>query len=90
MIEVFGEDYGCRLFRKPAAWYAKRFGPAKEFKRGITQFRTRAEFEVLLANYEKWRAPFLDAQGELRESYRPAPMTASFMPRRGRAGGHAS
>ena len=32
MIEVFGEDHGCRLFRKPASWYAKRFGPAKEFK----------------------------------------------------------
>src|SRR4029079_11142074 len=28
MIEVFGEDHGCRLFRKPASWYAKRFGPA--------------------------------------------------------------
>ncbi|HKB58025.1 MAG TPA: tRNA dihydrouridine synthase DusB [Lacunisphaera sp.] len=79
MIEVFGEDYGCRLFRKPAAWYAKRFGPAKEFKRGITQFSTHAEFEVLLANYDKWRAPFLDAQGELKTQYRPDPMVASFM-----------
>jgi tRNA-dihydrouridine synthase B len=79
MIEVFGEDYGCRLFRKPAAWYAKRFGPAKEFKRGITQFRTRAEFETLLAAYEKWRAPFLNGQGELRAQYRPDPMVASFM-----------
>ena len=80
MIEVFGENHGCRLFRKPAAWYAKRFGPAKEFKKGITQFGTRAEFEALLVIYEKWRAPFLDAQGKLRESYRPAPMGASFMP----------
>ncbi len=79
MIEVFGEDYGCRLFRKPAAWYAKRFGPAKEFKRGITQFSTRVEFEALLANYEKWRAPFLDASGELKTQYRPDPMVASFM-----------
>ena len=79
MIEVFGEDHGCRLFRKPAAWYAKRFGPAKEFKRGITQFSTRAEFEVLLANYEQWRAPFLDARGELKTQYRPDPMVASFM-----------
>ena len=79
MIEVFGENHGCRLFRKPAAWYAKRFGPAKEFKKGLTQFGTRAEFEALLVDYEKWRAPFLDERGGLLASYRPAPMVASFM-----------
>lgn len=79
MIEVFGEDHGCRLFRKPASWYAKRFGPAKEFKRGITQFSSRAEFEALLIAYEKWRQPFLDERGELRAQYRPDPMVASFM-----------
>jgi tRNA-dihydrouridine synthase len=79
MIEIFGEEHGCRLFRKPAAWYAKRFGPAKEFKRGITQFGSRAEFEALLVSYEKWRAPFLDARGELLAKYRPDPMVASFM-----------
>src|SRR5437762_2162665 len=28
MIEVFGEAHGCRMFRKVAPWYAKRFGPA--------------------------------------------------------------
>ena len=79
MIEVFGEDHGCRLFRKPASWYAKRFGPAKEFKKGLTQFRTSAEFEALLASYAKWRAPFLDEQGELQAKFRPAPMVATFM-----------
>jgi len=79
MIEVFGEDHGCRLFRKPASWYAKRFGPAKEFKKGITQFGSRAEFEALLASYEKWRTPFLDEAGELKPKYRPDPMVASFM-----------
>ena len=79
MIEVFGENHGCRLFRKPASWYAKRFGPAREFKKGITQFTTRAEFEGLLAAYEVWRAPFLDASGALRATYRPAPLFSSFM-----------
>ena len=79
MTGVFGEDRGCRLFRKPASWYAKRFGPAKEFKKGVTQFGTRAEFETLLAGYEQWRAPFLDAHGELLPKFRPAPMAASFM-----------
>jgi nifR3 family TIM-barrel protein len=79
MIEVFGEDHGCRLFRKPASWYAKRFGPAKAFKRGVTQFGSRAEFEALLAEYERWRTPFLDDHGELLPAYRPAPMLATFM-----------
>ncbi len=79
MIEIFGEDHGCRLFRKPASWYARRFGPAKGFKRGVTQFGTRAEFEALLAEYEIWRTPFLDEKGELRANYRPAPLVASFM-----------
>ncbi|MBI2496847.1 MAG: tRNA dihydrouridine synthase DusB [Opitutae bacterium] len=80
MIEVFGEDHGCRLFRKPASWYARRFGPAKEFKKGVTRFRTRAEFEALLAAYERWRTPFLDEKGDLRAQYRPGAMVASFMP----------
>ena len=31
MIEVFGETHGCRMFRKVAPWYSKRFGPANEF-----------------------------------------------------------
>jgi len=86
MVEVFGEDLGCKLFRKPASWYAKRFGPAKEFKRGVTQFRTRAEFEALLAAYGTWRVQFLDEQGELRASYRPAPLVASFMREAAEAG----
>src|SRR5687768_14628772 len=30
MIEVFGEEHGCRMFRKVAPWYSKRFGPANE------------------------------------------------------------
>ncbi|MFZ5497124.1 MAG: tRNA dihydrouridine synthase DusB [Verrucomicrobiota bacterium] len=79
MIAVFGEELGCRLFRKPAAWYAKRFGPAKEFKKGVTRFATRAEFEALLANYEQWRAQFLDERGELLPQFRLSPMVASFM-----------
>ncbi len=79
MIEVFGEDHGCRLFRKPASWYAKRFGPAREFKKGVTSFSSRAEFEALLAHYEQWRTQFLDEHGELKPQYRPDPMVASFM-----------
>ena len=59
---------------------ARSLGEAsKEFKKGVTSFRSRAEFEALLAAYEKWRAPFLDEQGELRAQYRSAPMVATFM-----------
>lgn len=78
-VEVFGEELGCRLFRKPAAWYAKRFGPAKEFKKSVVALRTRAEFDEILARYELWRAPFCDKRGELLPRFRPDPLVASFM-----------
>ncbi|HET7535536.1 MAG TPA: tRNA dihydrouridine synthase DusB [Candidatus Didemnitutus sp.] len=78
-VEVFGEELGCRLFRKPAAWYAKRFGPAKGFKKAVVNLKTRAEFEEIVASYVKWRAPFCDEHGELLPKYRPDPMVASFM-----------
>ena len=44
MIEVFGEELGCRMFRKVAPWYAKRFGPCHEFNKKVVQVSTRAEF----------------------------------------------
>jgi nifR3 family TIM-barrel protein len=78
-VEVFGEELGCKLFRKPAAWYAKRLGPAKEFKKAIAGLRARAEFDEIVARYEKWRAPFCDEQGELLPRFRPDPLVASFM-----------
>jgi nifR3 family TIM-barrel protein len=78
-VEVFGEELGCKLFRKPAAWYAKRLGPAKEFKKDIVHLKTRAEFDAIVARYEQWRRPFCDEAGELLPRYRPAPMVASFM-----------
>lgn len=78
-VEVFGEELGCKLFRKPAAWYARRFGPAKEFKKAVVGLRTRAEFEEIIARYEKWRAPFCDEHGEPLPRFRPGPMVASFM-----------
>ena len=79
-VETFGEELGCRLFRKPATWYARRLGPAKEFKRSVVNLRTRAEFDEILARYEKWRAPYCDEQGELLPRFLPAPLAASFLP----------
>jgi nifR3 family TIM-barrel protein len=79
MVEVFGEDVGCRMFRKVAPWYAKRFGPAAEFNKRVVRVSTKAEFEEVLAHYLRWREQFLDANGELNPRFRPAPMVASFM-----------
>ena len=79
MIEVFGEELGCRMFRKVAPWYSKRFGPCHEFNKKVVQVRTRAEFDEMLGNYIRWRKQFLDDSGELLPRFQPAPMIASFM-----------
>jgi nifR3 family TIM-barrel protein len=79
MISVFGEALGCRMFRKVAPWYSKRFGPANEFNRRVVRFSTRAEFNDILAFYRDWRRQFTDSDGELKSTYRPAAMVPSFM-----------
>jgi nifR3 family TIM-barrel protein len=79
MIEVFGEDLGCRMFRKVAPWYSKRFGPCHEFNKQVVQLSSRAHFETILDHYIRWRAQFLDENGELLPRFQPSPMVASFM-----------
>jgi len=79
MIEVFGEDLGCRMFRKVAPWYAKRFGPVHVFNKRVVQVATRAEFNSVLEEYVKWRQQFLDEHGELLPRFQLPPMVASFM-----------
>ena len=79
MVEVFGEERGCRMFRKVAPWYSKRFGPCHEFNKRAVQVSTRAEFHDVLENYTRWRQQFLDENGELLPRFRPAPLVASFM-----------
>jgi len=79
MIEVFGEELGCRMFRKVAPWYSKRFGPCHEFNKKVVQVRTKAEFNDMLENYIRWRQQFLDDAGELLPRFVPPPMIASFM-----------
>ncbi|MEO7299452.1 MAG: tRNA-dihydrouridine synthase [Verrucomicrobiota bacterium] len=79
MIEVFGEEHGCRMFRKVAPWYSKRFGPANEFNKRVVRLTSKVEFDEILANYKKWRAQFLDDAGELLPRHQLAPMVASFM-----------
>jgi tRNA-dihydrouridine synthase B len=79
MLEVFGEEHGCRMFRKVAPWYAKRFGPANEFNKRVVLVSSKAEFQDVLDNYLRWRQQFLDENGQLRPNYRPPPLVASFM-----------
>lgn len=79
MVEVFGEEHGCRMFRKVAPWYSKRFGPVSEFNRRVVQLVSRAEFHEILQSYIAWRQQFLDGNGQLRPQYRPSSLIASFM-----------
>jgi nifR3 family TIM-barrel protein len=85
MVEVFGEELGCRMFRKIAPWYAKRFGPAAEFNKRVVLISSRADFEATLAHYLNWRVQFVDEQGELLPRFRQAPLVASFMQEPGEA-----
>ena len=78
MVQVFGEAHGCRLFRKVAPWYAKRFGPANVFNRRIVRLENRAEYDRIVAEYVAWRAPFLGDDGEVHPRYAPAAMGENF------------
>ncbi len=78
MIEVFGEELGCVMFRKVAPWYARRFGPVAEFNKRVVQVGSKAEFQEILDHYLKWRGQFCDDEGHLLPRYTPAPMEASF------------
>ncbi|MCW5550940.1 MAG: tRNA dihydrouridine synthase DusB [Verrucomicrobiae bacterium] len=79
MIEIFGEELGCRMFRKVAPMYSRRFGPASEFNKRVVLVSTKAQFHDVLENYLNWRRQFLDERGELQPRFRPLPMVASFM-----------
>jgi nifR3 family TIM-barrel protein len=85
MVSVFGEEHGCRMFRKIGPWYAKRFGPANEFNKQIVKLSSEAQFHEILARYSKWREQFLDAEGRLKPNYQPPPLVASFMQPEGAA-----
>jgi nifR3 family TIM-barrel protein len=79
MLQTFGEEHGCRMFRKVAPWYSKRFGPANEFNKRVVLISTQREFYGILEQYRSWRAQFLDEYGQLTPRFRPAPLVSSFM-----------
>lgn len=76
MVSVFGEELGCRMFRKVGPWYARRFGPASEFNRRIVQLSSAPQFEDILDQYQQWRSQFLNPEGELKTGFRPPGMSA--------------
>lgn len=76
MIEVFGEEHGCRLFRKIAPWYARQFGPCRHFNQQVVHLSSRDQFHEILADYRRYRQRFLDERGALLPRYRPAPPAA--------------
>jgi tRNA-dihydrouridine synthase B len=79
MVQVFGEELACRMFRKVAPWYSRQFGPANEFNKRVVLVSSRAQFYEVLEHYRGWRQQFLDESGELKPRFQPAPMTCSFL-----------
>lgn len=80
MVDFFGESRGCKMFRRVAKRYSRRFGPNNFFNRHISTFSSREEFAHVIAAYRDWRTRFLDDDGELLPRFRPVPLTASFLP----------
>ncbi len=78
-VEFYGEPDGARHFRRVAPWYARRFGPAKPFKRAIIRISSRADFEAALQEYLTWRAQFCASDGELLPQYQPDALVPSFL-----------
>ncbi len=78
MIQVFGEPMGPVMFRKVGPWYAKRFGPASFFNKGIVRIQTTDDFVQLVEKYREWRLQFLDDIGNLLERYRPTLDSVNF------------
>lgn len=78
MIAFFGEDRGCRMFRRIGPWYARRFGPSRFFRQRIREMRSRGDYDEILAGYRAWRRPFLDEKGDLLPRYALAPQYSSI------------
>jgi nifR3 family TIM-barrel protein len=79
MIEVFGEAPACRMFRKVGPWYARRFGPAAEFRRRLARLGTRSEFDEIVSVYRQWRSAFTDERGDLLPRFHPPPLDQTVL-----------
>jgi tRNA-dihydrouridine synthase len=56
MIECFGEDRGCRMFRKVAATYARGLRGGAAFKHQLVQLAGLTQFDELVASWRQQRA----------------------------------
>ena len=77
MVEVFGEEHGCRMFRKVAAWYAKRCGPVDRVPAPPRHLSHPGGVPRNAGRLRVWRARFCDERGELLPRYRPPELVAS-------------
>ncbi len=78
MLEVFGEEHGCRMFRKVGPWYSKRFGPANLFNKRIVTLSSRSQYAQIISDYLKWREQFLDGDGKLIDKFLPPELNPVF------------
>jgi nifR3 family TIM-barrel protein len=78
MIEIFGENTGCRMFRKIIPMYARGLGPSKEFIKKTVKVSNKEQFYNAIEFYRNWRKQFLNENGELKSQYRPSIPTALF------------
>lgn len=79
MIEIFGENPGCRMFRKIIPMYARGLGPSKEFIKKTTTVSNKEQFYKAIEFYRSWRKQFLNENGELKLQYRPSIPIPSFL-----------
>ncbi len=79
MVLFYGEARGCRMFRRVAKMYSRRFGPANLFNRRVSLLRSRAEFDEIVEEFLAWRRRFLNDEGELLPQFQPRPLNASFL-----------
>lgn len=78
MIQIYGEERGCTMFRKIAPLYTRQLGPANLFRQMIVHLSRRSQFDEIVDQYKRWRQAFLDDTGQLLSRYRPAPLVPSY------------
>ncbi len=61
LTDLYGEDKGCRDFRKHVAWYLKGFAVGSELRRGLGLTSTLSELDALIAKIDSDQAYSPDA-----------------------------
>jgi len=61
LTDLYGEDKGCRDFRKHVAWYLKGFAVGSETRRGLGLTSTLAELDALIAGIDSHQPYLADA-----------------------------